>query len=267
MLAGPRASTLRAGAGRLVAGFGGDGPGGDGPGGDGPGARGNPDADPATAARVLARARDLARDGGYAGLSVLLQPRQPRRQPRSPGRSRNRMDDAETGEPLYVDNAGLILFNPFLPLFLERLGLLAPDEDGVPRVTGTEAASRAVHLMQYLVDGRCDRPEPQLVLNKLLCGLAPSEPVLRAIEPDEADRAVCDGVIQAVIDNWTIIRNTSPAGLRETFLQREGRLQRDADRWTLQIQRKTVDILADQIPWNRSVVYHRWMTAPIHVVW
>jgi len=256
LLDGPRAPTAHAAADRLVTGFVGTGR-------IGGGQRA---ADPADTARVLAHARELARGAGYAGLDALLRPRPPRRRPpdRAPkAEARNMGKD----EALYVANAGLVLFNPFLPHFLERLGLLTTDEDGIPRVAGTEAASRAVHLLQHLVDGRCDRPETTLVLNKLLCGLALSVPVLRAIEPDAAELAVCDGMIQAVIGNWPIIRNTSPAGLRETFLQREGRLQRDGERWTLQVQRKTVDILTDQIPWNRSIVYHRWMAGPIHVTW
>lgn len=260
VLADPRASTMRATADRLIAGL---------TGGDPDGGRLDSDTrNPATAARILARARELARDGGYAGLSALLHPRPPRRPPPpAPRRGSDRTGDSGVGETLYVGNAGLILFNPFLPHFFERLGLLTHGGDGAPAIVGTDAASRAVHLLQYLVDEHCDRPEPQLVLNKLLCGVAASAPILRAIEPMEAERGVCDEMLRAVIGNWTIIRNTSPAGLRETFLQREGRLQRGDDRWTLQIQRKTVDILTDQVPWNRSVVYHRWMAAPLHVTW
>lgn len=246
-LAEPSAPTAHAAAGRLLAGL---------------------DAgDPAATAGVLSRAREFARDGGYAGLSAVLRPRPARLRTLPSRRDAGPLPDAEAGETLYVGNAGLILFNPFLPHFLERLGLLGEDGNGVPRVLGHEAASRAVHLLQYLVDERCDRPEPQLVLNKLLCGLVPATPVARAITPDAADIAVCDEMIRAVIGNWAIIRNTSPDGLRETFLRREGRLQRGGDHWTVTVQRKTVDILVDQIPWNRSIIYHRWMAGPIHVAW
>jgi hypothetical protein len=57
------------------------------------------------------------------------------------------------------------------------------------------------------------------------------------------------------------------AGLRETFLQREGKLQRTHDGWKLRVQRKTLDVLVDQIPWSISVVFHAWMPQPIHVTW
>jgi hypothetical protein len=91
--------------------------------------------------------------------------------------------------------------------------------------------------------------------------------VLPKYDSEPSDLETCDGLLQAVISNWTIIRNSSTAALRETFLQREGRLVREADRWTLLVQRKAVDVLVDQLPWGFSVVYHRWMADPIHVTW
>jgi hypothetical protein len=33
------------------------------------------------------------------------------------------------------------------------------------------------------------------------------------------------------------------------------------------VQRKTLDVLVDQIPWSVSVVYHRWMAQPLYVTW
>jgi hypothetical protein len=175
--------------------------------------------------------------------------------------------EPQNGDTIYLHNAGLVLFNPFLPQFFKQLGLLSPHHDGVERIAGTEAASRAVHLLQYLVDARCDTPEPELVLNKLLCGLALEQPVAPAIVPSDAERAVCDDMIAAMIGNWSIIGGTSPAGLRETFLQRDGRLLRHDERWTLSVQRKTVDVLVDQIPWNRAIVMHGWMTQPLYITW
>ena len=226
--------------------------------------------DPSARNRLLGGATRLARGGGQADVVALLrgrplEPAQPAR--KSPRPAREPPAEPKVGETIYIGNAGLVLFNPFLPRFFDMLGLLTAGEDGRPRIVGLEAASRAVHLLQYLVDERCDRPEPELVLNKLLCGVLPAAPVAPSIAPAAADIAVCDEVIRAVIGNWPIISNTSPAGLRETFLQREGRLRKGEGRWTLTVQRKTVDVLTDQIGWNRSVVFHRWMTEPVHVTW
>ena len=239
-------------------------------------------ANPACRAPFLMQARLLARDAGAVQLLAILQsaplapkPRAPKPKltPPKPARGRKSFsldelaDVPPVSDPLYVRNAGLVLFNPFLPRFFEQLGVLAVGPDGRTRVAGFDAASRAVHLLQYLVDERCDRPEPDLPLNKLLCGLAPSTPIAASIDPTEQERDLCDSLIQAVLANWTIIKQTSPAGLRETFLQREGRVAKAESGWTLQVQRKTVDVLVDQIPWAIGVVYHRWMADPLHVTW
>jgi hypothetical protein len=172
----------------------------------------------------------------------------------------------ESDDAIFIGNAGLVLFNPYLPMLFERLDLLT-DTDKGPRIVDADAMSRGVHLLQYLVDGRLDAPEPELVLNKLLCGLPTAQPIAASIAPSAADIAMCDGLIAAVIANWSIIGNTSPAGLRDTFLQREGRLTHGADRWTLVVQRKTVDVLIDQVPWSFAMLYHRWMNEAVHVTW
>ncbi|MDE1150354.1 MAG: contractile injection system tape measure protein [Azospirillaceae bacterium] len=244
-------------------------------------------ADPAAQAPLLAQALFLARNAGLAGLYAVLQPPQvtrdhraaapsgpsPSRQtPAEPNRGKTRFgpDEEETmptGESLYAGNAGLVLVAPFLPHFFKGLDVLSDGPDGKPRIQGLEAASRAVHLLQHLVDERCDRPEPDLVLNKLLCGLAPSTPVAPSIAPSEAELALCAQLTQAIIGNWPAIRSTSPAGLRETFLQRQGRLNQTEAGWALTVQRKTVDVLVDQVPWSFSVAFQRWMPAPIHVTW
>ncbi len=176
-------------------------------------------------------------------------------------------EEVERGEPIYIDNAGLVLAGVFLPQLFERLDLLARP-DGRAGLRDADAASRAVHLLQYLVDGRCDAPEPALVLNKLLCGLSVGTPVLRAIEPTADELSLCDGLLRAMVAQWEIISsNSSVAALRETFLQRSGRLARRADAWTLRVERKTVDVLVDRIPWSIAVIYHPWMPESLHVTW
>jgi hypothetical protein len=171
-----------------------------------------------------------------------------------------------SGHALRIGNAGLVLLSPYLPMLFERLELLATD-DGQPRITDGEPLSRAVHLLQYCVDARLDRPEPELTLNKLLCGQPTAQPVARSITAAQADLDVCDQMLQAVVANWHVLRETSLASLRETFLRREGQLRLGDNRWKLRVQRKTLDVMTDQIPWNVSVIDHPWMIDPIHVTW
>jgi hypothetical protein len=166
-----------------------------------------------------------------------------------------------------VGNAGLVLAGAFLPHLFQELGLLGKDDEGKLRLRDADAVSRAVHLLQYLVDGSTDTAEPLLVLNKLLCGVPPETPVERAIQPDEREREMCDRLLAAMLARWPALSNTSVQGLRETFLRREGRLELAPARPRLTVQRKTLDVLVDQVPWSVSLVFHGWMPEPLHVTW
>ena len=221
------------------------------------------DGDAPVLARIKAQALAAARSSGSPGVVALFQPAG---RPDEPPPAPRPAAQAEPADAVYIANAGLVLFNPFLPVFFERLGVLSR-APGKPRIAGLEAASRAAHLLQYLVDQRCDRPEHGLLLNKLLSGTAPADPLLPAIEPGAGETELCAGMTRALIGNWPAIRDAAPDGVRETFLQREGRLTRGPGRWDLLVQRRTVDVLTDLIPWNRSVVFHPWMAEAVHVTW
>lgn len=179
----------------------------------------------------------------------------------------SRPGTAQDGDVIYVANAGLVLLHPFLPRMFRQLQVLSDDTNGKPRIAGTDDASRAVHLLQWLVDAHCDTSEPSLALNKLLCGLELDTPVAPAIVPGEDEITLCWQLLAAVTGNWSSIGNTSAAGLRETFLQRDGRLQRRDGKWTLTVSRKTVDVLVDQIPWGFAVILHPWMSRELAVMW
>jgi hypothetical protein len=165
-----------------------------------------------------------------------------------------------------VENAGLALTSPFLPHLLDRLGVLS-EADGRQVIAGEAAARRAVNLLQYLADGRTEAPEATLTLNKLLCGLSPEVVVGPLTEPATEDLALCDSLLAALIAAWPAVGSISVAGLRETFLQRQGRLVHGEGRWRLAVQRKSLDGLVDQVPWALSPVLQRWMSEPVDVRW
>jgi Contractile injection system tape measure protein len=229
-----------------------------------------------TGQRLLETAGRLARAGGHAVLATVLRRRRPallkpwedqrtsrKRKPRPPAGKEEALEEKGV---LYVGNAGLALAGPFLPHLFRTLDLLG-EQDGKVKLRDADAVSRAVHLLQLLVDGRTDAPEAELAFNKVLCGVPVSTPVDREIVPTEREREVCGQLLRSMIANWPILSNTSVAGLQETFLRREGRLQNADDGWKLRIQRKTLDVLVDQVPWSLSVVYHSWMPQPVHVTW
>lgn len=168
-------------------------------------------------------------------------------------------------DTFYVPNAGLVLLAQFLPTLFARLDLLDAGD-----FRQQDARFRAIHLLQYLATGALETYEYDLTLNKVLCGLPLTEPVPRWVQLTETDLAEADQLLVEAIQHWSVLRNTSVAGLQETFLQRTGKLVRlETGGWQLQVERKTVDILLDRLPmgWGYSVVSLPWMPKLIFVEW
>ena len=170
--------------------------------------------------------------------------------------------------PIYIDNAGLVLTAPFIPHLFRELGMLERTANGALQLTEPATATRVVHLLQYLVTSRTATPEPLLVLNKILAGIPTAAVVGAQIEATEQELALCATLLASMLANWPALSTgTSPAGLQNTFMQREGRLTFDGDKWLLKVERKTLDVLVDQVPWSFRLIFHSWMPQPLHVEW
>ncbi len=165
-------------------------------------------------------------------------------------------------EDIHILNAGIVLAAPYLPRLFEMLGLT---EKSVFK--DSQAAVRGVHMLQFLVDEHTDSPEYQLVLNKLLCGVRTGKPIKRQVSLNPDEKQQLEGLLQGMIQNWKGLGNTSIAGLRESFLQRQGRLQLRDDAWHLLVEAKPYDMLLDQLPWSYSTIKYPWMERVIYVDW
>ena len=170
--------------------------------------------------------------------------------------------DPTSHEEVYVTNAGIVLAAPYLPRLFELLELTEKSA-----FRDQEAQLRAVHLLQYLVNEQSASPEYRLFLNKLLCGVRTDQPVSREISLSGQEKELIHGLLQGMIENWKALGNTSVAGLRESFLQRQGRLQLRDDTWHLRVESKAFDMLLDQLPWGFKTIKYPWMERLIQVEW
>lgn len=168
----------------------------------------------------------------------------------------------ETGQGILVHNAGLVILWPYLERYFSMLGLLEGKH-----FASAEPQSQAIHLLQYLSCGDWAAPEHTLALNKLLCGMALDEVLLAVAAPDEQARQVSAQLLQGVVGNWQQLKNTSPAGLQETFLRREGRLVRKGEYWSLTVQSSTFDVLLPSLPWSIASIHLPWMERMLMVSW
>ncbi|APD13347.1 hypothetical protein RO07_25230 [Pandoraea pulmonicola] len=161
-----------------------------------------------------------------------------------------------------VPHAGIVLAWPFLSRLWELLGL--KNERGF---VDEAAGHRAVLLLHYAGTGLTDVPEHALTMHKLLCGVPFETPVARHLDITDDEARMCDQMIDVMIQHWSALGNTSRAGLRETFLQREGRLSFAEDGWHLDIRRVTLDVLLARLPWSISTVRLSWMEKTLWVNW
>ena len=170
-------------------------------------------------------------------------------------------DDAIT-QRIYIANAGIVIVGPYLPRLFSMLELTNKGS-----FTTLSSAYRAVHLIQYIVTQSTVTPEPMLVLNKILCGLPVSAPIPLEIDLRAQEQAAIEDMLTAIIAHWKAIGRTSIAGLRESFLQREGRLVFTDDAWRLRVESKSFDMLIDRLPWGYTMVKYPWMKRVLHVDW
>jgi hypothetical protein len=194
----------------------------------------------------------------------------PREQPQELRRPRSLQEEDEGS--LWASNSGIVILHPFLSALFTELGLVVrpgaiDGETPGRRFVSEDTAQRAVLLLHYLATGETTAPEFGLVLQKILCGLPPESPVPARLEPTEREREECRGVLEAVTQHWPPLNRTSVAGLQATFFQREGRLTAQDSGWTLKIEKKTVDILLDRLPWGISLVHLPWMEGMVSVEW
>ncbi len=163
---------------------------------------------------------------------------------------------------IHIENAGLVLLHPYLPQFFESIGLTSGKA-----FKNDEAQHQAIHALQYLASGQHDQPEYDLVLNKVLCGIALRTPIEEAIDLSAAMTQEAEHLLEAVIGHWSALGNTTPDGLRFNFLMRPGRLIREDAGWSLQVEKKTQDVLLGRLPWGMSMIKLPWMEGMLRVAW
>jgi hypothetical protein len=171
--------------------------------------------------------------------------------------------DGALGEEAYIRNAGIVILWPFLTTYFGRLGMLTEEKE----FKDLKTASRAVHLLQFLATKFPASEEHELVLNKILCGIPIDTPIEYGITITEAEAEMSDSLLKAVITQWTALKNSSLDGLRGGFLIREGKLTKKKDKWLLQVEKRTYDILLGKMPWGVSMIKISWMPKMLTVEW
>ncbi|MFN8395698.1 MAG: contractile injection system tape measure protein [Bacteroidia bacterium] len=180
---------------------------------------------------------------------------QPRPKPKPAAKS-------EPDKSLWIDNAGLILFSPFLQRYLQYAGLVE-DKSWV----SVEARHHGVRLLQMMVDPSGEWNEASLALPKLLCGLQPDSIVDPYIPLPEDLRGQDAALIEVALSHWTAAGKIGIEGFRAAWLARNASLRIRDDHWLLRVEAMGADMLLELLPWDIAYISLPWMSAVIYVDW
>lgn len=172
---------------------------------------------------------------------------------------KHKKDDLEDGERAITYAGGLVLLANFLPTLFANLGLY---KEGI-----LHHKSIAIAIMRHLVFSLDKYEEHEVILEKLLCGVSTDTFISTASILSVEQKLEADLLLSSVIEHWAALKSTSISGLQEGFLQRKGKLQFNNKQWNLSMQRQTIDVLLDYLPWSYSMIKLPWMPKILTVKW
>ncbi|MEH1945278.1 MAG: contractile injection system tape measure protein [Nostoc sp.] len=174
----------------------------------------------------------------------------------------NAVNAFSDSDDIYISNAGLILLWPFINRFFVKLGLV---QENI--FINIISAERSALVLQYLVDASTEASEHIFPLNKVLCSIDLFTSINTHLDITEQEQVESESLLATVIQNWSILKNTSIEGFRKAFLQRNGILRVRDGAWLLQVEHETYDVLLDRIPWSIQVIKLPWMDKILYVEW
>ena len=168
----------------------------------------------------------------------------------------------ELDETILISNCGLVLTAPFLPFFFEELGLVEKKQ-----FVSKASQNRAALLLQLLVEDSFSYKESDLMLNKILCGIEPTEPITVSFLPSEINKEEIKSLLEAMVGHWKALKSTSGSSMAQAFFKREGSLKRVSKGHQLTISRISIDILLNHLPWAISSIKLPWMNETLFTEW
>lgn len=165
-------------------------------------------------------------------------------------------------EGIYVFNAGLVLIHPFLPQFFRNINLTVDN-----KFIDEFNHQKALHLLHFLATGQTNPDEHELFIAKILTDYPANRVVEKEMVLSENELAEANELLTAVVEHWKFLGNTSPDGLRASFLQRIGKIYSQSEQMRLLVESASYDMLLDRLPWNISLIKLPWMEKMLHVEW
>jgi len=168
----------------------------------------------------------------------------------------------EDNNHIGVQNAGLILLHPFLKQFFTATGITGKQGNLSP-----ENFDLAVMSMHFLATGSEIAFEGNLVFEKFLCGVPLKMPIQKQSLLTDLIKNEANELLIEVVRHWPALKNTSADGLRQMFIQRDGKLFQEDDKYKLIVERKAQDVLLESLSWNIAVIKLPWISNILFTEW
>ena len=165
---------------------------------------------------------------------------------------------------IHLPYAGIVIFGPYLSRLFDLLGYLKEDKKSFFNV---DKACRAVYALSLLNGRNEELNEPDYLIHKLLCGLPLALPLPPRPTFQESEVATVNSMLNGVKNNWPKMQRSSVEAMQESFINRDGTLSFHEAYWQVTIEKKTMDILLQSIPWSYAKIKLPWMDQPINVEW
>lgn len=165
-------------------------------------------------------------------------------------------------ESYQIRNAGLVLAAPYFPYFFEGLGLTQNR-----KFINESTQHRAVLLTQALLGSTSDSEEGDLVLNKILCGVPIAQPIPLDWALSKSEQEEIINLLDSMAKNWTVLKSTSGKSMAQGFFIRTGMIREVDQGYQLEIERNSIDLLIDRLPWTFSILKLPWMNQTLFTQW
>lgn len=163
-------------------------------------------------------------------------------------------------EGMQVRNAGLILLNPYLPRLMTLCNLWSPEQGWIQQ----ELAVRTLH---FLATGNTQALDYKLGMEKFICSF-PAENIISIETSLPLDiQKFCLELLEACISNWEKLGKTSVDTLRSYYLIRSGKLMPEGNHYKLYMDKNSIDILLQYLPYPISVIKLPWKSSLLFVEW
>jgi hypothetical protein len=173
-----------------------------------------------------------------------------------------RKEEPQALTEYYVLSAGLVLCWPYLNQLFTRTGYLLSTD-----FKNLKSKERAAHLLGYIASGREKCEEHELIFSKFLTGWPLHIPLAKEIKIFKKEKKEAENMLNNLISNWPVLKNTSIDGLRSAFLKREGKLRQEMDGWRLIVEQKSYDMLLDHVPYSIAIIKLPWSNDILKVDW